>query len=152
MHHQAHRPSIKGTKLLFIVIKAIIIMLPSVGTPAIDRVLALPQCSTLGCSLSLLEFGRSRHRVLALPPSLGALLKMVMTCIQVHMCVGLSVVSDTLGFMLSLGLRHGTNKSTRWPRHHVPARSRQRRATQLGGCLPALFAITCLHCFVFVVY
>ena len=35
---------------------------------------------------------------------------MVMTCIQVHMCVGLSVLSDTLGFMLSLGLGHTSLK------------------------------------------
>jgi len=28
----------------------------------------------------------------------------LMTCIHMHMCVGLSVLSDTLGFMLSLGL------------------------------------------------
>jgi len=49
--------------------------LQSVGAPAIDRVWALPPCSTLGCSLSLSEFGRSRHRVWPLPgpPSLGAL-------------------------------------------------------------------------------
>ena len=39
----------------------------------IDRVWALPPCSTLGWILSLSEFGRSRHRVWALPPSLGAL-------------------------------------------------------------------------------
>jgi len=48
-------------------------LLQSVGAPAIDRVWALPLCSTLDCSLSLSKFGRSRHRVWALPPSLGAL-------------------------------------------------------------------------------
>jgi len=47
--------------------------LQSVGAPAIDRVWALPPCSTLGCSLSLSKFGRSCHRVWALSPSLGAL-------------------------------------------------------------------------------
>jgi len=31
----------------------------------------------------------------------------------------------------------GLNKSTRRSRHHMPARSRQRRATQLSGRLPA---------------
>ena len=36
------------------------------GTPAIDRVWALPLWSTLGCSLSLSEFGRSRNGVWAL--------------------------------------------------------------------------------------
>jgi len=30
----------------------------------------------------------------------------------------------------------GPNKSTRRPRHHIPVRSRQRRATQLSGRLP----------------
>jgi len=29
-----------------------------------------------------------------------------MTCISMHMCVGLPVLSDTLGLMLSLGWRH----------------------------------------------
>jgi len=47
--------------------------LQSVGAPAIDQVWALPLCSTLGCSLGLFEFGRSRLRVWPLPPSLGAL-------------------------------------------------------------------------------
>ena len=48
-------------------------LLQSEGAPAIDRVWALLPCSTLGWSLSLSEFGRSRHSVWALPPSLGAL-------------------------------------------------------------------------------
>jgi len=33
----------------------------------------------------------------------------------------------------------GPNKSTRQPRHHMPASSRQRRATQLSGRLPTCF-------------
>ena len=48
-------------------------LLQSVGAPAIDRVCALLPWSTLGCSLSLSKFGRSRNSVWALPSRLGAL-------------------------------------------------------------------------------
>jgi len=48
-------------------------LLQCVCAPAIDPGWALLPWSTLGCSLSLCEFGRSCHRVWALLPSLSGL-------------------------------------------------------------------------------